>query len=153
MTDPKVRTTIMEDMEALQIVLEETGLFPPDLLPEMLAASEGEDGGFWLSGLVEGTAMGLCHAKPEQLTEGTWNMLALAVRPDVQGQGLGQALVAGAEACLRERGQRLLIVETSGTAGYAQARRFYAQAGYAEEARIRDFWAAGDDKVILRKAL
>jgi len=44
-------------------------------------------------------------------------------------------------------------VETSGTADFAATRRFYRQNGYEEEGRIRDFWAAGDDKVIFRKPL
>jgi hypothetical protein len=32
-------------------------------------------------------------------------------------------------------------------------RRFYRARGYAEEARIRDFYTFGEDKVIFRKAL
>ncbi|CAN0589115.1 unnamed protein product [Ectocarpus sp. 12 AP-2014] len=48
---------------------------------------------------------------------------------------------------------RVLLVETSGNAGFARTRAFYAQAGYEEEARIREFYAAGEDKIIFRKAL
>jgi len=80
-------------------------------------------------------------------------MLALAVHPHVQGKGYGAALVRAAEAHLREAGHRILIVDTSGTDDFAQTRAFYAHLGYAEEARIRDFWADGDDKVTFRKAL
>ena len=46
-----------------------------------------------------------------------------------------------------------MIVDTSGTDDFAMTRKFYSQNGYEEEARIRDFWADGDDKVIFRKAL
>lgn len=80
-------------------------------------------------------------------------MLALAIHPDLQGRGLGAALVTAAEGNLKERGQRLIIVDTSGTDDFALTRKFYAQNGYEEEARIRDFWASGDDKVTFRKAL
>ncbi|WP_425082122.1 GNAT family N-acetyltransferase [Ruegeria arenilitoris] len=80
-------------------------------------------------------------------------MLALAVRPDLQGKRLGAALVKAAEQYLKDKGQRILIVDTSGTDNFALARKFYAQNGYEEEARIRDFWADGDDKIIFRKAL
>ncbi|MEM6358259.1 MAG: GNAT family N-acetyltransferase, partial [Pseudomonadota bacterium] len=75
------------------------------------------------------------------------------VRPDLQGKRLGTALVQAAESYLKDKGQRILIVDTSGTDDFALTRKFYAQNGYDEEARIRDFWAEGDDKVIFRKAL
>jgi len=65
-------------------------------------------------------------------------MLALAMHRDCQGNGMDAALVAAAAARLGAQGQRILIVETSGTEDYA---------------RIRDFRAAGDDKVIFRNAL
>ena len=32
-------------------------------------------------------------------------------------------------------------------------RAFYAKCCYEEEARIRDYWAEGDDLVVFRKAL
>ena len=57
-------------------------------------------------------------------------MLALAVRPDVQGRQLGAVLVKSAEQHLRDRAQRILIVDTSGTDDFALVRKFYAQNGY-----------------------
>ena len=47
----------------------------------------------------------------------------------------------------------MLIVETSSTAQYIGARRFYQARGFIEEARIRDFYGPGDDKVVFWKAL
>lgn len=54
---------------------------------------------------------------------------------------------------LRGRGQRLLLVETSGTAQYARTREFYGRCGYAQEARVRDYWTDGDDLVLFWKRL
>lgn len=102
---------------------------------------------------LDGQAVGLCYTAREDLADRSWNMLALAVHPDLQGKRLGAALVKAAEQHLQARGQRILIVDTSSTDSFALARKFYAQNGYEEEARIRDFWAEGDDKVILRKLL
>ena len=154
MTNPLIKPTTAEDSADLKEVLDQTSLFPSDMLPDMLAPFlAGETQAFWLTAHVEGKAVGFCYTVPESLTEGTWNMLALAVHPRLQGQRLGAALVKSAEQVLRQDGQRIVIVDTSGTDDFAQTRRFYSQNGYEEEARIRDFWAAGDDKIIFRKAL
>lgn len=49
------------------------------------------------------------------------------------------AQVAAAELAVRERGGRLLLIETSGQDGFDRQRAFYAGLGYTLEARIRDF--------------
>ena len=46
-----------------------------------------------------------------------------------------------------------MIVDTSGTEAFAETRAFYRKNGYTEEARIRDYWADGDDKITFRKPL
>ncbi|SLN20642.1 GNAT family N-acetyltransferase [Pseudooctadecabacter jejudonensis] len=154
MTNPIIRPTSTDDIAGLQAVLDGTELFPSEMLPDMLAPFlSGDTEAFWLTCHKGGEAVGLCYTVPEELAEGTWNMLALAVRPDMQGKRLGAALVKTAEQHLKNKGQRILIVDTSGTDDFALTRQFYAQNGYEEEARIRDFWAHGDDKVIFRKAL
>lgn len=80
-------------------------------------------------------------------------MLAIAVLPQCQGKGAGAAIVKHLEGVLRERGQRILIADTSGTKAFARTRQFYRKNGYTEEARIRDFWAAGNDKVVFWKSI
>ncbi|MBE1285382.1 MAG: GNAT family N-acetyltransferase [Rhodobacteraceae bacterium] len=154
MNTPTITLTVADDIPGLRKVLEGTDLFPADMLPNMLDPFlQGQTKAFWLTCRLAGAAVGLCYTVPEELTDGTWNMLALAVRPDLQRQRLGAALVHEAEQHLRKAGQRLLIVDTSGTDEFTLTRRFYAQNGYEEEARIRDFWATGDDKVTFRKVL
>ena len=83
----------------------------------------------------------------------TWYLLLIAVRPACQGQGRGAALLGHVESALRASGQRLLLVETSGLPSYARTRAFYVKCGYAEEACVRDFYKAGEDMVVFRKAL
>ena len=154
MTNPIIKPTSTDDIAELQTVLDGTGLFPSELLPGMLAPYlAGETEAFWLTCHSDGEAVGLCYTAPEDLADGTWNMLALAVRPDLQGKRLGAELVRAAEQHLKDKGQRILIVDTSGTDAFILTRKFYAQNGFEEEARIRDFWAEGDNKVIFRKAL
>jgi ribosomal protein S18 acetylase RimI-like enzyme len=57
------------------------------------------------------------------------------------------------EQMLAKRGERVLLVETSGLEAFEYVRAFYRNNGYEEEARIREFYKAGDDKIIFRKAL
>ena len=151
----KIRPTKSEDISALQVVVERTGLFPRDMLPELLAGflsgDDSED--HWLTCEQNGEPIGFCYAVPEQLADGTWNMLAIAVLPEKQGLGAGKAIVRQLESDLRSNGQRILIADTSGTDGFADTRAFYRKSGYSEEARIRDFWAPGDDKITFWKAL
>ena len=154
MTNPTIKATSSDDIAGLQAVLDGTELFPSEMLPDMLApALASETEAFWLTCHYGGEAVGLCYTVPEELTDGTWNMLALAVRPDLQGKQLGTALVCATERRLKDNRQRILIVDTSGTDDFALTRKFYVRNGYEDVARIRDFWAAGDDKVIFRKAL
>ncbi|MDW4500502.1 GNAT family N-acetyltransferase [Sulfitobacter sp. D35] len=154
MTTHRIAPTVAEDIPGLQRVLEDTGLFPPDLLPEMFApARDGDPSAFWLTCHLGSEPVGLCYTRAEEMADGTWNMLALGVASAHRRSGLGAALVAAAEERLREQGQRMLLVDTSGTDDFAAARAFYEGIGYAQEARIRDFWAPGDDKITFRKSL
>jgi ribosomal protein S18 acetylase RimI-like enzyme len=66
-------------------------------------------------------------------------------------QGRGQKLLEHVEQLLIDRG--MLLVETAGTGDFEYVRAFYRRSGFTEEARIRDFYAAGVDKVIYLKFL
>ena len=145
------RPTKPEDIADLQRVLTETELFPPDMLPEMLASANDEQ--VWLTVLYDHRPIGLIFAEAEHFTVGTWNMRALAVSPHTQRSGAGRAIVAALEQHLRDLEQRLLIVDTSSAPEQFGARAFYPAIGFEHEATIRDFWDKGDDKITYRKGL
>jgi N-acetylglutamate synthase-like GNAT family acetyltransferase len=151
----RIRPTRSEDVPALQRIAGETELFPPEMLPEIIEPyiSGSGDRDIWLTAERDGEAIGFCYAVPEKLADGVWNMLALAVIPSRQGSSVGHAIVSQLEAVLKQRDQRILIAETSSADTFARTREFYSKNNYTQEARIRDFWAAGDDKVIFWKAL
>ena len=90
---------------------------------------------------------------PTPATEGTYDLYWLAVDPAAQGRGAGRALVQWVERELGGRGARLLVVETSSRPDYEHTREFYARGGYAEAARVRDFYAPADDRIILTTRL
>ena len=150
-----VRLSSRDDIPDLRKVIVDTDLFPADMLPDMIDGFLSDPGSsdLWLTCQEDGQVLGFCYAIPEELADGTWNMLAIAVLPRAQGRGCGGAIIRQLEAELKERRQRVLIAETSGTNEFGRASAFYRKNGYTEEARIRDFWAAGDDKIVFWKSL
>jgi ribosomal protein S18 acetylase RimI-like enzyme len=146
-----IRPLRRDDLPAAQTLIAAVDLFPPELLPDMAAPGlSGASADLWW---IANDGQGLAYAAPERMTEGTWNLLLLAVHPDSQRQGLGRALVRAASEALGQKGGRLLLVETSGLADFANARSFYSALGFRREARIRDFYQQGEDKVIFAHAL
>jgi GNAT superfamily N-acetyltransferase len=97
--------------------------------------------------------LGYACAGPTPATEGTFDLYWLAVDPTVQGRGVGRTIVHDVERQLRERGARMLLVETSSRPDYSKTRAFYARCGYSEAARIRDFYAPADDRIMLTTRL
>lgn len=91
--------------------------------------------------------------RPEEAAERGHDLTMIAVRPDLQGRGLGSALLGHAEQDLRRRGQRLMVVRTSGSEQYDGTRRFYRRLGYTEHTRVPDYWTDGDDLVLFTKHL
>ena len=94
----------------------------------------------------------ICYG-PTPLTDGTWDLYWQAVAGERQGQGIGSALMEAAEAEIRKMQARLIIIEASSTAAYEKTLRFHLSHGYEVIARIPDFYAPGDDKLILQKRL
>ena len=150
-----VRRVTPNDVPALKALIDATGLFLSDMLDGMLAPyfEQGPTGSeFWITD-DEGGPVAVAYYAPERMTEGTWNLYLIAVHPGCQGSGRGSALLRHVEEALGARGERVLLVETSGLPEFERTRAFDSINGYDEEARIRDFYQAGEDKVIFRKEL
>lgn len=102
---------------------------------------------------AEGRLGGYVCFGPTPMTEGTYDLYWIASDPSARGQGVGRALIAGMENELRRRKARLVRVETSALEAYGPTRGFYRAMEYLEEARLRDFYKAGEDLIILSKRL
>ena len=154
-----IRLVKRDDSPALIHLICAIELFPPDEIDELEELiTRYLDGGvnreFWIvDDDPELGLSGVAYCSAERMTEGTWNLYLIGVHLQRRGQGRGRRLLERTEAMLRERGGRILIVETSGTDSFEDTRAFYGKCGYTEEARIRDFYKHGDDKVVFWKAL
>jgi ribosomal protein S18 acetylase RimI-like enzyme len=139
----------------LREILDATAVFRPDevqvaleLFDDAISGDYEFLGGFDQDDLVAYACFG---ATPG--TDRTFDLYWIAVHPNAQRHGGGSRLLAAVEQQLRDRGARLLVVETSSRPEYDATRRFYLARGYQEVARMRDYYALGDDRVIYTKAL
>lgn len=152
-----IRLTTPDDITDLMVLAEASGLFEPGQTEELAQIldqhfnGETENQDLWFTDDDNGI-VGVAYVAPERMTEGTWNLYWIAIHPERQRQGRGVALLKRVEQVLASRGERILLVETSGLESFEYVRSFYRKSGYDEEARIREFYKAGDDKIIFRKA-
>jgi ribosomal protein S18 acetylase RimI-like enzyme len=102
---------------------------------------------------VDSTVEGYICYGSTPLTEGTWDIYWMAVAREKQGRGIGSTLLKSAEKVIMRDQGRLVIIETSSTPLYEKTRRFHLGEGYEVVCRIRDFYAPGDDKLIMQKRL
>ena len=154
MNKTNIRSSTSSDLSAAKAIIDAVGLFPPELLDGMFCASseEPDQPEFWLT-FDDGSPEAIAYCAPEPMADGTWNLLLIAVHPNRQGEGIGAQIMSYVEEKLAAEGARVLLVETSGTDHFIKTRRFYSQLGYTEEARIREYYAAGDDKIVFHKYL
>lgn len=153
-----IRAATLADRAQVQAIAIDTGLFAaedwPDIEAIMSSSVLGDlEDHVWVV-LADGAeVVGAAYYAPEPFSYRMWNLYFLGVSPGHQGSGIGAALVAHVEGAVRAQDGRVLIIETSSDDSFASTRQFYAALGYDEEARIREFYAPGDHKVVFWKAL
>ena len=129
-----------------------SGLFPPEGIADIEATlasffAGGTVGDQWRASILESRAAAIAYYAPERMTDGTWN---LYLRQSTQSTKVKDwaVPVQQVEQDLLQASARVLLIETSGVPDFAGQRAFYVRLGYHEEARIREFYAPGDDKVV-----
>ena len=151
-----IKKTGAEDRTKLLSIIKKSGQFDNDGLQHVQQTLDehlaGQDEALWYTA-HDNEPVGVAYCTPEPMTSGTWNLLMLWVEAGFEGRGFGSALVTKIESELQQKGARLLIVETSGMDDFNTARLFYAKAGFQLEARIKNFFDAGDDKLVYTKSL
>lgn len=154
MNNPQIRSVSAADLPSLIDAVESSGLFPGEMLPDMIGDNLNDDRSqhHWVT-YVSNSPIGLAYFAPEKMTVGTWNLTLIAVHADHQGAGIGSQLMNYVENFLRCNGERILIVETSDLKDFALTRKFYEGLSYQKEAHIREFYGEGEGKVVFLKHL
>lgn len=151
----EIRKVNKQDLPALKTVIDSSELFPSEMLEEMMSDyfNNPSSQSIWLTTVVDNQPVAVAYCAPEYMTEGTYNLYLIAVHAKYQGQGIGGKIMGYLEDMLRQQGHRILLVETSGNAEFELTRKFYLQHQYNQEAVIREFYQAGEDKVVFWKKL
>jgi len=154
-TKMNIRPVEKSDLTNLKKVIDSNDLFPSELLDDMIKdylAGTPENKEIWLT--TEDSSQVVAFCAPEKMTSGTFNLYLIAVHPWRQGKGIGTEILQHLEKHLVEQQQaRILLVETSGNMEFDTARKFYQKCGFQEEARIREFYDKGEDKIVFWKKL
>ena len=151
----EIRKVIKEDLPSLKEVLDSSELFPSEYLDNMISdyLNNPSSKDLWFTSVQDNKPISIAYCAPEKLTEGTYNLYAIAIRKELQGKGIGKAMMNFIEKKLSESSVRVLIVDTSSDESLTLTRKFYKDLGYNHEATIRDFWQEGEDKIIFWKKL
>lgn len=111
----------------------------------------GED--YELVGAFSPALIGFACFGPAMDTDRTYDLYWIAVDRAAQGTGCGSVLLGEVERRLEALHARMLVIETSSRSDYTATRGFYLKRGYVEAARVREFYAPEDDRIILTKRL
>ncbi len=156
----RVRDAVWEDRAAIYDILMTSGLFgktDADCVDEMFAETwqrPRPDAYRWLSAVDSaGRVCGFACYGPESLTQDTWDLFWICVRPEARGHGVGRTLIDAAVANARAARGRVMVIYTSSTDKYAGARRLYEASGFAQKAEIPDYYSDGDSLYIYWRRL
>ncbi len=150
-----IRKVEKEDIPVLKQVLDSSELFPSYLLDDMINdyLNNEQSTDIWFTTIQDEKPVSIGYCAPERLTEGTYNLYAIAVHKNQQGKGIGKMMMEYIENELRKNGNRILIVETSGKPEFELTREFYKKCNYTKQAVIPEFYEEDDDKIIFWKKL
>jgi len=149
----------VRDRSDLKTILVSTRLFYPyeidvaiDLLNDQIKWKEESIFSFIFADRNRECVGYVCYG-PILTTDNRYDMYWIAVRKDLQGQGIGKILVDETEKRISARNGRHLYVETSSREDYGPTRAFYRKNGYVEVARVPHYYKDNDDMIILMKTL
>jgi ribosomal protein S18 acetylase RimI-like enzyme len=155
------RTNIQkDDIERVRRICESTRFFRDDetdvaveLVEEAFKDGQEKSGYYFVFAMKGEDTCGFVCFGPTPCTVGTFDLYWIVVDNEFRGNGIGLHLLEQTEKALHDMKGRKLYIETSSTEKYLPTRNFYLKAGYKEEARLKDFYLPGDDKVIYTRYL
>ncbi len=148
---PKDKAFIMEILKTTEMFSDAEVAVAEELIDIFLKNEIQKDYIIYVSEEDDGNLTGYVCYGPTPATEGTFDLYWIAVSPKYQNKGIGKKLLRFTEDEVRCVGGRMIIIETSSREKYIPTQEFYKRTNYGLDARIRDFYSSGDDRLIFVK--
>jgi GNAT superfamily N-acetyltransferase len=153
-TEPK-----QSDIKSIHDIVESTKFFydheieiAVELVTERL--NQGEVTGYYfVFAEVDGVTTAYSCFGPISMSKTCFDLYWIATHNDFRGKGIGKKLLAETFKQAGAMGCKIIIAETSGLPHYAPTRAFYDSTEFTLEARLKDFYDMGDDKLFYTKRI
>lgn len=147
------------DIKRVLEIVESTGFFydheveiAAELVAERLA--EGESTGYYfVFAEVDGITVAYSCFGPISMSKTCFDLYWIVTHNDYRGKGIGRKLLEETYSQAKNMGCKIIIAETSGLEHYAPTRAFYDSNKFEPEARIKNFYDEGDDKLFYTKRI
>jgi ribosomal protein S18 acetylase RimI-like enzyme len=155
----KFRTNLIEtDIGLVKDILTSTGFFHDyeiDIAVEICVETleKGDSAGYSFIFIEDedNKPYGFTSFGEIPCTKNRFDLYWIGVHEKMRGKGLGSILLEKSEKAVKEKGGKILYIETSSREQYNPTREFYLKNGYKIETILQDFYDDGDGKVIYSK--
>lgn len=152
-------TPVPGDIQAVRDIIVSTKFFydheveiAVELVGERL--SQGEESGYYfVFAENDGRTIAYSCFGSDTMSKTCFDLYWIATHNDFRGKGIGKQVLAETEKLAKEMGCIILIAETSGLPHYEPTRAFYFSTGFTLEAKIKDYYTLGDDKLFFTKRI
>ena len=148
-----------KERDEIRQILDSTGFFydyeidvAVEIADEYLSR-EDHNGYYFIGAYLNNKLIGFTTYGEIPCTKASYDLYWIAVHNDYRGKGLGLKLLQETEKHILGMQGKRVYIETSSTEKYAPTQGFYFRAGYILEARLRDYYKDGDDKLMYSKVL
>jgi GNAT superfamily N-acetyltransferase len=153
-TEPEKRDIqrVIEIVESTKFFYDHEVEVAAELVAERL--SHGESTGyFFVFAEVDGVTAAYTCFGPISMSKTSFDLYWIATHNDFRGKGIGKKILEETYKQARAMGCKIIIAETSGLPHYAPTRAFYDSTEFTLEARLKDFYEMGDDKLFYTKRI
>ncbi len=147
------------DVERVREIVESTKFFydheveiAAELVDERIKYGEST-GYFFVFAELDGVTVAYSCFGPIIMSKTSFDLYWIATHNDYRGQGIGKKILQETFKQAKEMGCSIIIAETSGLPHYEPTRAFYDSNKFELEARLKDFYAMGDDKLFYTKRI